>query len=197
MAAEAESVRLEEIVRRGIAFFPFFFDVVGTDDAASELERLVIFNPLSRRVVVLQSDPGIIHSLMSSDPEAGGPPPASEASIEALRVVDPVEIGAEEECPVCLEWMRGHEAAYEEEVVREMPCGHRFHGRCIEKWLGMRGSCPLCRYQMPAAEEEPKKVGGEESTRSREVFVTITFGRMEGEEVSQQQQQEEGQREAQ
>nr|XP_009380152.1 PREDICTED: E3 ubiquitin-protein ligase RNF181-like [Musa acuminata subsp. malaccensis] len=81
-----------------------------------------------------------------------------------MRIVEPGEEHADEECPVCLDELTsnvGGETASEEEaasaVVREMPCRHRFHGGCIDKWLGMNGSCPVCRYRMPAAEEEEPK----------------------------------------
>ncbi|KAK4409863.1 E3 ubiquitin-protein ligase MP [Sesamum angolense] len=77
-----------------------------------------------------------------------GPSPASKASIESLprvQVSDPSL-----ECPVCL-------AEYGEVEVKEMPCGHRFHSGCIEKWLGIHGSCPVCRYSMPADEKKEKE----------------------------------------
>uniref|UniRef100_A0A453QLN9 RING-type domain-containing protein n=1 Tax=Aegilops tauschii subsp. strangulata TaxID=200361 RepID=A0A453QLN9_AEGTS len=41
---------------------------------------------------------------------------------------------------------------------KETPCRHRFHGRCVEKWLKAKGSCPMCRRQvvtMPAAAAAP------------------------------------------
>ncbi|EEC75369.1 hypothetical protein OsI_11820 [Oryza sativa Indica Group] len=51
-----------------------------------------------------------------------------------------------------------------------MPCGHRFHGGCLEKWLRAHGTCPMCRHQMPtttappppAAEQEDYLDGDEE-----------------------------------
>ncbi|CAN0896562.1 E3 ubiquitin-protein ligase MPSR1 [Linum grandiflorum] len=86
-------------------------------------------------------------------------PPASKASIEAMPIV---EVGADcgiEECVICLvEWSEG-------EFVKEMPCKHRFHGGCVEKWLGVHGSCPVCRFQMPA--EELENVSDEEQGRRR------------------------------
>ena len=44
------------------------------------------------------------------------------------------------ECSICLE------AAKRRQQTRGLPCGHRFHGRCIAAWF-RRGSltCPLCR----------------------------------------------------
>ena len=51
------------------------------------------------------------------------------------------------DCPICLQ---------DDDTVawKETPCGHRFHGRCVERWLQAKGSCPMCRRQvvtMPAA----------------------------------------------
>lgn len=42
-------------------------------------------------------------------------------------------------CPICMEVMT-------QRNVREMPCGHKFHKKCINKWKneGNR-SCPMCR----------------------------------------------------
>ncbi|CAL9181351.1 unnamed protein product [Musa hybrid cultivar] len=200
MAAEAEAdaesvlARFEELLRRAggderreIGFFPVVFAVVGApaaEGAAPGLERVVMLNPLTRGVVILQGDPALLSELISPEPAAGGggPPPASKASIEALRTVEPGEEDAGEECPVCLDGLGGGRGAASDEgavppSVREMPCRHRFHGGCIEKWLGMHGSCPVCRYQMPAEEGEPKTIGDAGRERTRELIITVAFGR--------------------
>jgi len=45
----------------------------------------------------------------------------------------------ESDCPICL-------AGYVdgEELLR-LPCGHRFHGDCGQRWFEVAHSCPLCR----------------------------------------------------
>lgn len=88
----------------------------------------------------------------------GAQGPASNASIEALRVVGKEEEGkSEAECSICLELL------FEENkgmLVKEMPCGHCYHASCIERWLQMHGTCPFCRYKMPWEEEEQQEETG-------------------------------------
>ncbi|CAI8587912.1 unnamed protein product [Vicia faba] len=81
-----------------------------------------------------------------------GQPPASKESIKAMKRVE-IEESDHRECVVCLEEFEVGG------VIREIPCEHRFYCDCIEKWLGIHGSCPVCRYQMPADEkDEGKKI---------------------------------------
>ncbi|KAL5199752.1 hypothetical protein ABZP36_020955 [Zizania latifolia] len=48
--------------------------------------------------------------------------------------------GAEDKCCVCLAGMR------EGQALRDLPrCGHRFHHKCIAKWLTAHPTCPVCR----------------------------------------------------
>ncbi|KAG8075586.1 hypothetical protein GUJ93_ZPchr0006g41439 [Zizania palustris] len=48
--------------------------------------------------------------------------------------------GAEDRCCVCLAGMR------EGQELRDLPrCGHRFHAKCIGKWLTAHPTCPVCR----------------------------------------------------
>ncbi|KAE8774809.1 putative RING finger protein [Hordeum vulgare] len=62
-------------------------------------------------------------------------------TVNALSNVDGLN------CPICME---DDDSA----TWKETPCGHRFHGRCVERWLQAKGSCPMCRRQvvtLPAA----------------------------------------------
>ncbi|KAJ1949109.1 hypothetical protein FBU59_001290 [Linderina macrospora] len=44
------------------------------------------------------------------------------------------------ECAICLDEIR------EGDVVRDLPCPHTFHSRCIDRWLLFQSSvCPLCK----------------------------------------------------
>ncbi|KAL5222008.1 hypothetical protein ABZP36_026721 [Zizania latifolia] len=48
------------------------------------------------------------------------------------------------ECAVCLGTVE------EGETVRALPCcPHAFHARCIDAWLRLRPTCPLCRANVP------------------------------------------------
>lgn len=46
-------------------------------------------------------------------------------------------------CPICL-------SEYEaKETLRAIPeCNHYFHANCIDEWLKMNGTCPLCRNSL-------------------------------------------------
>jgi hypothetical protein len=64
-----------------------------------------------------------------------------EAAISALpRVVVQGGDAAEASCAVCLgDYDRG-------DVLRVLPgCEHSFHRPCVDQWLRLRPSCPVCR----------------------------------------------------
>ncbi|KAL0797732.1 hypothetical protein Bca101_052906 [Brassica carinata] len=47
-----------------------------------------------------------------------------------------------QECCICL-------SAYEDGTeLRELPCGHHFHCSCVDKWLYINATCPLCKYNI-------------------------------------------------
>lgn len=50
-------------------------------------------------------------------------------------------------CAVCLDESPGN-------LIRVI-CGHVFHKACVRKWLGSRGSCPLCRRRVPQPPPPP------------------------------------------
>eukprot|EP00249_Psilotum_nudum_P021793 c28249_g1_i1 orf=441-1598(+) len=46
------------------------------------------------------------------------------------------------ECCICL-------SAYDDGAeLRELPCSHHFHCICIDKWLRINATCPLCKYNI-------------------------------------------------
>ncbi|XP_016748226.2 E3 ubiquitin-protein ligase At4g11680 isoform X1 [Gossypium hirsutum] len=52
------------------------------------------------------------------------------------------------ECCICL-------SAYEDGTeLRELPCDHHFHCNCIDKWLYINATCPLCKFNILKGSEE-------------------------------------------
>lgn len=47
-----------------------------------------------------------------------------------------------EECCICLS------NYLEDEEVRQLPCSHLFHLRCVDHWLRIISCCPLCKQQL-------------------------------------------------
>jgi hypothetical protein len=46
------------------------------------------------------------------------------------------------ECCICI-------TAYDDGAeLRELPCGHHFHCTCVDKWLHINSTCPLCKYNI-------------------------------------------------
>ncbi|XAR63105.1 hypothetical protein NMG60_11022930 [Bertholletia excelsa] len=46
------------------------------------------------------------------------------------------------ECCICL-------CPYDDGTeLRELPCGHHFHCSCIDKWLYINATCPLCKFNI-------------------------------------------------
>uniref|UniRef100_A0A1J3IS40 RING-type E3 ubiquitin transferase n=1 Tax=Noccaea caerulescens TaxID=107243 RepID=A0A1J3IS40_NOCCA len=46
------------------------------------------------------------------------------------------------ECSICL-------CGYEDGVeIRELPCRHHFHSLCVDKWLRINATCPLCKFNI-------------------------------------------------
>ncbi|QCD80779.1 E3 ubiquitin-protein ligase [Vigna unguiculata] len=75
-----------------------------------------------------------------------GKPPASVSAVRNLSavVVSAADVASENVvCAVCKE-----EFGVGEEV-KQLPCSHRYHGDCIVPWLGIRNTCPVCRFEFP------------------------------------------------
>ncbi|KAL6505609.1 hypothetical protein OROHE_022988 [Orobanche hederae] len=133
--------------------------------ARASSDRIIIINPSTQTMAVFETNSvssalglgSLFQDLLS---RKGGQRPASRASIDSLPRVQIARGVADDDgqCVVCLEeWGDG-------ETAKEMPCKHRFHGGCIEKWLKINRCCPVCRYEMPVDDEDDdseNKSGGE------------------------------------
>lgn len=48
------------------------------------------------------------------------------------------------QCSICFdEYSKG-------QVIRQLPCGHKFHYKCMKPWLKTQSFCPLCRFDLKA-----------------------------------------------
>ncbi|CAK9147890.1 unnamed protein product [Ilex paraguariensis] len=75
-----------------------------------------------------------------------GRPPAAKSATENLPSVVCTKEDVESNnalCAVCKDEMGVGEMA------KKLPCLHRYHGDCIVPWLGIRNTCPVCRYELP------------------------------------------------
>ncbi|GAB4845345.1 hypothetical protein Ancab_038753 [Ancistrocladus abbreviatus] len=74
-----------------------------------------------------------------------GRPPASKSVIENLPSVVMTQedvLNNNALCAVCKDEIDVGEQ------VKQLPCSHRYHGECIIPWLGIRNTCPVCRYEL-------------------------------------------------
>lgn len=85
-------------------------------------------------------------SFNQAPPPIAGSRPASKRVVDGLPVV---EITSEDlssgriVCAICI-----GDVVVEEKVTR-LPCWHYYHGDCIRPWLGMKNTCPVCRFELP------------------------------------------------
>ncbi|GAB4828347.1 hypothetical protein Ancab_035344 [Ancistrocladus abbreviatus] len=63
---------------------------------------------------------------------------------EKERVVS----GEDAACCICL-------AGYvDDDELRELPCSHLFHAECVDRWLRINASCPLCKFEIGERNED-------------------------------------------
>lgn len=83
-------------------------------------------------------------------------------------------IGSEEDdlCPICFEKLQ------DGDILRVLPCKHKFHALCVDAWLLNSSSlCPLCRVDLSIADNEeipefpPGETDSSASTRQSNVII--------------------------
>ncbi|GMH18936.1 hypothetical protein Nepgr_020777 [Nepenthes gracilis] len=51
-------------------------------------------------------------------------------------------------CCICLERYA------DEDELKELPCSHFFHSDCVDRWLKINASCPLCKFEIDERNED-------------------------------------------
>ncbi|ERM95137.1 hypothetical protein AMTR_s00009p00260680 [Amborella trichopoda] len=70
--------------------------------------------------------------------------PAARSAVKSLARPD-IEAQEEVVCTVCMCNISTGDG-------RVLPCSHIYHADCIFRWLELRNSCPICRFQLPVQE---------------------------------------------
>ncbi|KAL9238630.1 hypothetical protein vseg_013026 [Gypsophila vaccaria] len=64
-------------------------------------------------------------------------------------------------CCICLE------PYIDNDELRELPCVHVFHTECVDSWLKINASCPLCKFEI--SDESATSSSGQNSTRQEHI----------------------------
>ncbi|KAJ3118547.1 hypothetical protein HK098_005903 [Nowakowskiella sp. JEL0407] len=86
----------------------------------------------------------IITELMEQAQQRSAPPAATEEMINKLPSISITHemLDRKADCTVCQDEFTQDSSAL------ELPCHHIFHTDCIQQWLKMNGSCPVCRFSL-------------------------------------------------
>ena len=86
--------------------------------------------------------------------------PLGNAPLSGLVAEATPGLGKRDECAICLgDLSQPAGAAAGPQVpgvpgwLRQLPCGHVFHPRCICDWLVTEHRCPMCRFDLRANRE--------------------------------------------
>ncbi|XP_014675977.1 PREDICTED: E3 ubiquitin-protein ligase RNF181-like [Priapulus caudatus] len=93
-------------------------------------------------------------------------PPASKEAVEQLPTYSLSGTDLGKPCPVCLLEFAP------DDMLKAMPCKHRFHASCILPWLQQTNSCPVCRHELPTDDtdyEEFKRQKGRAKDREARI----------------------------
>ncbi|KAI3736035.1 hypothetical protein L6452_15566 [Arctium lappa] len=111
--------------------------------------RCILRRQARRRAVI--QDIGLIARIHSDEPPKRGLESSVITSLPTLVYKDidqphgrpDNDAGLSQECAVCL-------SIFEDgQLIRVLPnCNHHFHAECIDKWLGSRSTCPICRHEV-------------------------------------------------
>ncbi|KAI8619844.1 hypothetical protein BC830DRAFT_1059918, partial [Chytriomyces sp. MP71] len=89
----------------------------------------------------------VVTQMMNQMGQGQGHPHLTDEQITLLKRVRVrgQDLGEHPECPVCQDDFSNEEGG-EETIILE--CKHHFHPQCIENWLKLNATCPVCRKQV-------------------------------------------------
>ncbi|KAL0914996.1 hypothetical protein M5K25_015391 [Dendrobium thyrsiflorum] len=95
--------------------------------------------------------------LLDHDHIIRGSPPASKLLVDSLPSITLTEEDFANNnylCAICKD-----EFSLEERA-NQLPCSHLYHKDCILPWLGIRNTCPVCRYELPTDDPDYESLKG-------------------------------------
>jgi len=106
--------------------------------------------------------------------QSSAPPPASAEAIASLpkRKVTAKDLKKDEKraCAVCQD-----DFEVGTETV-ELPCGHLYHEDCVKPWLRQHNTCPTCRHELPAANDDERQNEDTAPARSNQSAPRFSMG---------------------
>ena len=69
------------------------------------------------------------------------------------------------ECSICLNPVRYTRAS------KQLECGHLYHRECIDKWMEVGDTCPMCRSHVPSAVPKFKVTLRVENTATSNISI--------------------------
>ncbi|XP_062159378.1 uncharacterized protein LOC133866764 [Alnus glutinosa] len=97
-----------------------------------------------------------------ADYDITGKPPASKSVVQNLPWVVMTQEDVDNNnalCAVCKDDMNVGEQG------KLLPCAHRYHRDCIVPWLGIRNTCPVCRYELPTDDADYERRRAQRASR--------------------------------
>ncbi len=71
------------------------------------------------------------------------------------------------QCSICLEILM------EQDLYKGNACGHKFHKRCIGKWMQEKSTCPYCRQSLESANQSNPRLNRSPWPRPGEVGLVL------------------------
>jgi hypothetical protein len=132
---------------------PVQLDTAHDRQLALKPENLALAEPQPPNASAMLPDSGEAHldsaalMLHSANALLRDAAAASEPSAELLAVLAKLpsttleeDLPGGQECQICLLQMRAGEE------LLTLPCFHRYHRACIQRWLTVQRTCPVCKH---------------------------------------------------